>query len=122
MMTLFSYRIKRSKRMPTKSPRDIFSKIPESLNATAAQGLDAVFQFDISGNEGGSWNLIVKDASCRVREGTHSAPTVTLSMSAEDWVSMVNKELNPMQAFMSGKLKVSGDIMLAQRIPELFSF
>ena len=43
-------------------------------------------------------------------------------MSAEDWVSMVNKELNPMEAFMSGKLKVSGDIMLAQRIPELFSF
>jgi putative sterol carrier protein len=33
---------------------------------------------------------------------------------------MVNKELNPMQAFMSGQLSVSGDIMLAQRIPELF--
>jgi putative sterol carrier protein len=35
---------------------------------------------------------------------------------------MVNKELNPMQAFMGGQLRVSGDIMLAQRIPELFSF
>jgi putative sterol carrier protein len=35
---------------------------------------------------------------------------------------MVNGELNGMQAFMSGQLKVSGDIMLAQRIPELFPF
>ena len=102
--------------------KEVFNRIPELLNATAAQGLDAVFQFDITGSEGGSWNVIVKDASCEVQEGTHSAPTVTLSMSAEDWVAMVNKELNPMEAFMSGKLKVSGDIMLAQRIPELFSF
>ena len=102
--------------------KEVFNRISELFNATAAQGLDAVFQFDITGSEGGSWNVIVKDGSCQVQEGTQSNPTVTLSMSAEDWVSMVNKELNPMEAFMSGKLKVSGDIMLAQRIPELFSF
>jgi putative sterol carrier protein len=107
--------------MAITNAKEVFNRIPELLNATAAQGLDAVFQFEIAGSEGGSWNVIVKDASCQVQEGTHGDPTVTLSMSAEDWVSMVNKELNPMQAFMSGKLKVSGDIMLAQRIPALFS-
>lgn len=107
--------------MRVENPKEVFSKIPELLNARAAQGLNAVFQFDINGNGGGSWNVTVKEAACEVQEGRHSAPTVTLSMSAEDWVSMVNKELNPMQAFMSGKLKVSGDIMLAQKIPELFS-
>jgi len=42
-------------------------------------------------------------------------------MSSETWLAMVNKQLNGMQAFMSGKLKVSGDIMLAQRIPDLFA-
>jgi len=67
------------------------------------------------------WNVHIKDGVCEVQEGAHDAPTVTLTLSAEDWLAMVNKELNPVQAFMNGQLRVSGDIMLAQRIPELFS-
>jgi putative sterol carrier protein len=102
--------------------KEVFEKVTEFFNTTSAQGMDAVFQFDITGDEGGIWNVIVKDGVCQVQEGTHAAPTVTLTMSAEDWLAMVNKELNPMQAFMSGQLSVNGDIMLAQRIPELFSF
>ena len=109
--------------MAATNVKEVFEKVTEVFNTTAAQGLDAVFQFDITGDEGGIWNVIVKDSVCQVQEGTHDEPTVTLTMSAEDWLAiMVNKELNPMQAFMSGQLRVSGDIMLAQRIPELFSF
>jgi putative sterol carrier protein len=101
---------------------EVFSRIPEFFNANAAQGLDAVFQFDITGNGGGIWNVAVKDGSCEVQEDGNSPPTVTLTMSAENWLAMVNKELSPIQAFMGGQLQVKGDIMLAQRIPELFSF
>jgi putative sterol carrier protein len=43
-------------------------------------------------------------------------------MSKETWLGIVNRELGGLQAFMSGKLDVSGDIMLAQKIPDLFSF
>ena len=100
--------------------KEVFEKVPESLNTTAAKGLDAVFQFEITGDNGGTWNVTIKDGDCQVQEGTHNSPTVTLTMSAENWLAMVNKELNPMQAFMSGQLRVSGDIMLAQRIRELF--
>ncbi len=108
--------------MAATNVKEVFEKVEGFFNTTAAQGLDAVFQFDITGDEGGIWNVIVKDGICQAQEGTHDAPTVTLTMSAEDWLAMVNKELNPMQAFMSGQLSVSGDIMLAQRIPELFAF
>ena len=100
---------------------EVFSKVPQSFNAKAAKSLDAVFQFDITGEGGGNWNVIVKEGACRVNQGKHSTPTVTLTMSSEIWLAMVNKQLNGMQAFMSGKLKVSGDIMLAQRIPDLFA-
>jgi putative sterol carrier protein len=100
----------------------IFTKMSEIFNSGAAQGLDVVFQFDITGDGGGNWNVAVKDGTCQIREGTHEAPTVTLSMSCETWLSIVNKELNAMQAFMGGQLKVVGDIMLAQRIPKLFPF
>ena len=102
--------------------KEVFTTMSELFNSGAAQGLNAVFQYHITGDSGGSWNVIVTDGACQIREGTHETPTVTLTMTCETWLSIVNKELNAMQAFMEGQLKVSGDIMLAQRIPELFPF
>ena len=102
--------------------KEVFTKMPEIFNPGAAQGLDGAFQLDITGEGGGSWNVGIKDGVCQIQEGTHEAPNVTLTMSCETWLSIVNRELNAMQAFIGGQLKVSGDIMLAQRIPELFPF
>jgi len=104
------------------SVKDVFDRVPERFNATAAKGINAVMQFDISGEGGGNWNVTVKEGTCQVQEGKAASPTVTLTMSSETWLAMVNKELNGMQAFMTGKLKLTGDIMLAQRIPDLFAF
>jgi len=106
--------------MALTSVKEVFTKMPEVFNPSAAQGLDVVFQFDITGEGEGNWNVTVKDATCQVKEGTHDTPTVTLTMSSETWLGIVNKTLNGMQAFMSGQLKVSGDIMLSQRIEQLF--
>ena len=64
--------------------------------------------------------VIIKDGACEIKEGTHDSPTVTLSLSGETWLAIVNKQLNGMQAFMSGQLKATGDIMLASRIEQLF--
>jgi len=100
--------------------KEVFNKMPEVFNPNAAQGVNAVFQFEITGEGGGSWNVAIKDGACEVNEGTHDSPSVTLTMSGETWLGMVNKEVNGMQAFMSGQLKATGDIMLAQRIEQLF--
>ena len=102
--------------------RDIFNKMPELFNPSAAQGMDEVFQFNITGDNGGSWTALIKDGTCQIQEGTHKNPSVGLTMSVDTWLAMVNKEISGMQAFMSGQLKVSGDIMLAQRIEQLFRF
>ena len=102
--------------------KEVFTKMTEVFNSSAAQGMDAVFQFNITGDGGGNWNVTVKDGTCQIQEGTHDAPTVTLTMPGETWLAIVNKELKGMQAFMSGQLKASGDIMLAQRIEKLFPF
>ena len=111
---------KEEKKMADTEVNDIFTKMPDVFNADAAQGLDAVFQFEITGEGGGNWNVAVKDGACEVSEGVNETPTVTLNMSAETWIGMINKEVNGMQAFMSGQLKATGDIMLAQRIEQLF--
>ena len=102
--------------------KEVFTRMPEAFNASAAQGMDAVFQVDITEQGGGKWHVVVKDGACQVNEGTDDTPNVTLTMSSETWLAIVNKELNGIQAFISGKLKASGDIMLAQRIQQLFEF
>ena len=100
--------------------KEVFGKMPEVFNPSAAQGMDSVFQYEITGDGGGNWSVIIKDGACQIQEGTHDSPSVTLTMSAETWLGIVNKQTNGMQAFMSGQLKASGDIMLAQRIEQLF--
>jgi putative sterol carrier protein len=111
---------KEDKEMALTGAKEVFDKMPEVFNANAAQGLDVVFQYEITGDGGGNWSIIVKDGTCQVEEGVHESPTVTLTMSAETWLGIVNKQTNGMQAFMSGQLKATGDIMLAQRIEQLF--
>jgi putative sterol carrier protein len=100
--------------------KEIFNNMPQIFNPDAAQGLDAILQYEITGDAGGNWHFTIKDGTCQLQEGSHESPTVTLTMSAETWLAIVNKETNGMQAFMSGQLKVSGDIMLAQRIEQIF--
>lgn len=103
------------------SVKEFFDTVSKRFNPTAAKGLDAVCQFNITGEQSGKWYVIVKDGGCQVREGEAEKPNVTLTMPSETWLGMVNKQVSGMQAFMTGKLKVSGDIMLAQRIPDLFA-
>jgi putative sterol carrier protein len=100
---------------------DLFKKIPSSFKADAAEGVNAVFQWEITGDGGGAWQIIVNDGKCEVIEGFHPNPSVSMKMDVETYLAMANKQLNPMQAFMTGKLKVSGNIMLAQKLQQLFS-
>jgi putative sterol carrier protein len=106
--------------MAYKNVSDVFGNMENVFNSNAAKGLDAVFQFDITGDVGGNWHVIIAGGTCQVNEGVHEAASVTLTMSAETWLGMVNKEVDGVQAFMTGQLKADGDIMLAQRITQLF--
>lgn len=106
--------------MALTSVNEVFEKMPLVFNAAAAGGVNMVFQFNITGSESGDWYVVIKDGACQVNKGVHDSPTTTLTMADVDWVGMCNGTLNGMTAFMSGKLKVSGDIMAAQRIPSFF--
>ena len=108
--------------MAFSSVEEVFNGMASSFNSSNAQGMDAVFQYNVTGDGGGTWHVVVKDGACEVNVGAHPSPSVTMTLDAETWLGMVNKQINGMQAFMSGKLQVSGDIMLAQKIESLFSY
>jgi len=108
--------------MAITSVKDVFGGMPAAFNPPAAKGINAIFQFEITGEGGGSWNVNVKDGTCQVAEGKNSGPTVTLTMASDTWLGIVNKQVNAIQAFMGGKLKLTGNMMLAQKIQDLFKF
>jgi putative sterol carrier protein len=103
-----------------KSCKEVFDRMPEVFNKDAAKGLDAVFQFDLSGDGGGKWNVTVKNETCDVKEGAHASPNVTISMAAQDYLDMTTGKANPQMLFMSGKLRIAGDLGLAMRMQSVF--
>jgi putative sterol carrier protein len=100
--------------------KETFEKMPSVFQAAKAKGMNSVIQYVFDGEGGGKWVIEIKDGSCQTREGTHDSPNVTITMSVETWLSLVNEELSGMQAFMGGKLKVTGDTGLAQKVSILF--
>lgn len=100
---------------------EIFEAMPRRLNTAAAKGLNAVYEFDLSGDGGGKWQIIINDGKCRVEEGQHPSPNITISMSAQDYLDMTLGKLDGEEAFMSGRLRISGDLQLALRMQDLFA-
>ena len=62
----------------------------------------------------------VDDGTMAVSEGPADSPNTTIKMAAEDYVQMVNGKLSGTMAFMKGKLKVTGNVMLAQKMQNIF--
>lgn len=98
---------------------DHFNNIESRFNADAADGMDVVFQFNIE--DGDTYHLVVMDSTCKLEQGEHSDPSVTLIMDSDTLEEIVTGDLNGMQAFMAGRLRTEGDMMLATRLSDLFS-
>ncbi|MGY2288635.1 SCP2 sterol-binding domain-containing protein [Pseudomonas sp. SDO528_S397] len=98
------------------------AKVVETMkakfNPAAAQGLDVVFGFRIDDSK--HFSLIVKDGTCDLKEGENPDANVTLVTDSETMAGIVSGETDGMQAFMGGKLRVEGDMMLSMKLSELF--
>lgn len=99
---------------------DVLHALPDKLDKQAAEDLDAVYQFDLRGDQGGQYHLLVQNGTCLVKDGVHADPHVTLSMTGEDCIKVLNGQLSGMMMAMSGRLQVTGDIGLAMQLKSLF--
>ena len=102
------------------SCKQAFDMMPTRFNKEAAKGLNAIYQFDLSGDGGGKWHVIINNDSCQVIEGAAASPSITISMTAQDYLDMLSGKLNGQMAFMTGKLRIAGDMGLALRMQSLF--
>ena len=94
--------------MPTLS--DVFGAMSSQLESQDITDMDVTIQFELSGDNGGSWMAVVKGGKANVSKGTAEDPTATIKMDGDDFVAMTSGELNAVSAFMTGKIKVEGDL------------
>ena len=96
--------------------QEIFDMLANRPVPEQAADINATLQFDLGGEGGGQWYLAVAEGKVSTAAGMAPNPQLTLSVSAADYLALFNGQLNPMNAFMTGKLKVKGDMALAMRL------
>ena len=99
---------------------ELFEMLPERFNAAAATGMNKTLQWNITGEETGVWAFQIADGAGKLIPGGVEKPDTTFTTSAKTWVAIAEGKQDAMKAFMTGKLKVAGDMMLALKVPEFF--
>jgi putative sterol carrier protein len=102
------------------SVQSYFETLDQRFNADAAKGLTAVFQFELAGDNGGTWYIAVTDGKMEWKKEAHASPGITIKMAADDYLKMINGKLNGQLAFMTGKMKIAGQVQLAMKMQSLF--
>jgi putative sterol carrier protein len=101
------------------SVKDVFEKhLPSRLAAKpdVVAKINAVYQFNISGAGGGSWVVDCTAPGGKIEPGAAANARCTVAATDQDFLSILNGKLNPQMAFMSGKLKIQGDMGLAMKL------
>lgn len=98
----------------------IFPEMVAHFLPSKAEGINASIQFDLSGDNGGQYWVRIENKTATTGEGRLEKPTMTVRGSADDYAAMADGTLNPIQAFMSGRIKVQGDMGLAMKFMNMF--
>ena len=101
--------------------KEIFTEKQKRMNDNPAKraGIKAVCQFDSGGRDPGIYSVAIANGKGVISEGTSTAADITIAMASNDFADMVEGRLDAVGAFMGGKLKVKGDMMLAMQLQSL---
>ena len=105
--------------MEAKTPKEFFEKVlPGRFKPEKAAGIDVVAHLNLTGANEGDWVVIIKDQKLQVREGTTPSPTLTLRMTENDFMNIVNDKLSAEKAFFTGKIHFEGNLSLALKLKD----
>jgi multimeric flavodoxin WrbA/putative sterol carrier protein len=101
--------------------RELLMMMPLAFRKDVAADLDAVYQFEITGEESFTAHLKISGGHCEYSDGPHDAPDVTIRTPAGVWLAISRGKADGQSAFMTGKYKVEGDLSLLLKLKNLFS-
>ena len=98
---------------------EFFSGLKDRVDPEKVKDINATYQWDITGDDGGKWNVKLGEGDVEVKEGEATDPNITITVASGDWLDIVNGKLNGQMAFMTGKLKIQGDMALALKLQSI---
>ena len=101
------------------TPKEIFDnriapRIASPDFADQAEELDAIYQFDVTGEHGGQWVVDLK--TCTVKTGEVEDADCSVTITDSDFIEMVEGETSGQELFMMGKLQLGGNMGLALKL------
>jgi putative sterol carrier protein len=99
---------------------ELFEALSTRFDTAAAGGINKTLQWNIKDQDPGVWAFQIADGVGTLIPGGVDKPDTTFTTTADTWVAIAEGRQDAMRAFMTGKLKVSGDMMLAMKVPHLF--
>ena len=98
-----------------------FDQVAGTVDADKVQGMSATYQFNVTGDNGGEWTVAIADGAVTVAAGTTDSPSITLTIDDANFLDLVAGKLNGQTAFLTGKLKIQGDMTLAMKLQSIFN-
>jgi putative sterol carrier protein len=99
----------------------VFEGLKGSFDPQKAGGEQAAVQYELTAPDGTrGYVMRIADGRCEVERGMAESPRVSIKMGVGDFLRLIAGRLNGMTAFMSGKLKVGGDLFFAQTFQSWF--
>jgi putative sterol carrier protein len=99
----------------------VFAGMAGSFSPAKAAGQQAVVQYEISAPDGThEYAMRIAEGRCEIQRGRAESPRVTIRIGLADFLRLITGNANGMQLFMTGKLKVSGDLFFAQTYQSWF--
>ncbi len=104
--------------MEVKNPEEFFEKqLPARFKPDKAAGIDTVIQLSLSGGQKEqNWVIIIKNQKLQVTEGTNPSASLSIRVSENDFMDMLNGKLSTEKAFFTGRIRFNGDISLALKL------
>lgn len=99
---------------------EIFNRMPDLFLPERAEGVNASVAYKVTGEGGGHFTCTVSGGQFTLLREAKPDASATVTISAEDWIALNEGRLDPMAAYMSGKLKAVGDQNLLMKFPKLF--
>jgi putative sterol carrier protein len=100
--------------------QSIMEKVVRAFVPEKAAGIDARIQFHLTGNQAGDWVATIRDQKLAVEPGSTPDPNLMFSADTQDVLDVFTGKINPMQAYMQGKVQFKGDMGLAMRLAGMF--
>jgi putative sterol carrier protein len=108
--------------MPDMTPKQYFEeKIAKKLQdkPELSKAVNAAYEFNITGDTGGVWTVDLTKEPGAVTAGSTGVAKCTVTCAAGDFLNITSGKMNPQMAFMSGKLKIKGDMGLAMKLTKI---